>query len=837
MTSLRSTSWFIFCLTAALSAAGCSTDTTSGESGSLNVSLELEGDVQINQVDWLIAGNGMEPMSGTINTSAPGATASVEVFGLPPGENYEIIMTATSVDGETSCSGSAEFDVEVDVSTNVMVMLNCKPPRDLGGVRVNGKFNICADLLKVVVSPLQTSVGNDIDLAAAGDDYEGDDFEFLWEATGGSIDDPSAAETVYTCEEAGNQEVRVIVSDDGFDYCLCDWTVAIRCVEAELCDGVMCDEDEICVDEACVPIGECTEDSDCGPGEICLDNECIPDPDLCTGDEDCGPGEICLDNMCVPDPDFCLEDEDCDLGEICLDNACVPDPDFCLEDEECDTGDICVEGECVPDVDCIDDDDCGDGDLCTEDICTEGVCLNPDVDCDDQNECTANMCEPETGNCDSTNVEDGLPCDDDNGSCLAGECKTNELLGNEFVLVFEDNYTASTQTLFLSGPTATDGVVSITRSAFTEPFSIVPGSVTTVVLPSGSELTSNDVIEVGAGVVVSSDEQITVYGLNQLSQTTDAFAALPTEILGRRHRVMAWSGGINGESQLAVGAIPGPGGNLTTPTNVTITPSAAAGARPAGVPFTITLNPLDAYQLQSTGNLTGTLIESDRPVAVFAGNECANIPNQNTGYCDHVVEQILPVNTWGTEVLSVPLATRTQGDTFRILTDTDGTTVTLAGAAPESISLNAGEFAERLLEGSYRITADQPILVAQYSNGTEWDGVTSDPFMMLIPTAEQFVQAYTFATPGMGFPSNWANVVAETLDAAGGAVLLDGASVPAEAFTSLAGTDFSAAQLPISVGSHTLTAPNPLGLYVYGYAGFDSYGYPGGFSIAAVPVP
>jgi hypothetical protein len=88
----------------------------------------------------------------------------------------------------------------------------------------------------------------------------------------------------------------------------------------------------------------------------------------------------------------------------------------------------------------------------------------------------------------------------------------------------------------------------------------------------------------------------------------------------------------------------------------------------------------------------------------------------------------------------------------------------------------------------------------------------------------------------MGFPENFANIVALTTDAMAGNVMLDGASVPAEAFTQVAGTDYSAAQLPIGVGSHTLEAPNPLGLYVYGFAVRDSYGYPGGFS-AALAVP
>ena len=750
MPGLRSSSWIgLFCA-ATLSFAGCSGEPTSGESGSLNVNLDLEGDVKINQVDWEITGNGMEPMSGTINTSVLGATASVEVFGLPPGTDYLITMTATSADGETSCGGSAEFDVEVGVSTNVMVMLNCKPPRDLGGVRVNGKFNICADLVKVVVSPLQTSVGNDIDLAAAGNDYEGDDFEFLWEATGGSIDDPSAAETFYTCEEVGNHEVRVIVSDDGFNDCMCDWTVAITCVDAELCDGIMCDDGEICVDEVCVPIGECVEDDDCADREICRDFECV---DLCS-----------------------------------------------------------------------------------------------DTQCDDENECTVGMCNPDTGMCDYTDVEDGMACDEENGICIEGECKTNELLGDDFVIVFEANYVCEDEelcgagysppqlTLFLSGPQATDGVVSIPAIGFSQPFSVTPGAVTTVLLPPGSEIRSSDVIEEQAAVRITTNEQITVYGLNHLFQTTDAFAALPTEILGLRHRVMAWNSGLNGPSQLAIGAIPAFEGDETTPTNVTITPASDADGRPAGVPYTVVLEPFDAYQLQSDGDLTGSLIESDRTISVFGGNRCANIPNQGTAWCDHLVEQIPPVTSWGSEALTVPLATRTMGDTFRVLADQDGTEVQLHGASPDSVTLNAGEFAQWNLTESYRISASAPILVAQYSNGTEWDGVVSDPFMMLIPSATQFMPGYTFATPGMGFPANYANIVALTTDAMAGNVEVDGASVPAEDFTELTGTDYSAAQRPISVGSHTLEAPNPLGLYVYGFDVQDSYGYSGGFS-AGVTLP
>ena len=643
------------------------------------------------------------------------------------------------------------------------------------------------------------------DRFAAGDDDENDPFEFLWEATGGSIADPSAASTLYTCEEVGNQIVRVTVSDDGFDYCTCDWSVAITCVDGQPCDDdADCSEGEICDEGLCVPAPECVDDADCGLGEICLDNECVPDLE-CVDDADCGLGEICLDNECVPDLE-CVDDADCGLGEICLDN------------------------ECVPDLECVNDAECEDDDLCTDDLCESGFCSNPPTDCDDDNECTAEICESATG-CSYTDVPDGTDCDEGNGTCTAGECKTNELLGSDFVILFEENFTSTPElTLFLSGPDATDGVVSIASSGFSEPFSITPGTVTMVSLPTGSQLDSTDVVEENVAIQVAAEAQITLHGLNRLQFTTDAFAAVPIEALGRTHRVMAWSGGGNGPSQFAIAAIPGDDGSLSTPTNVTITPSADAGSRLAGVPYSVTLTPYDAYQLQSSGDLTGSLIESDRPIAVYGGNTCGNVPGPNTGVCDHLVEQIPPVTSWGAEALTVPLATRTAGDTYRVLAAQDGTTVSLDGATTETFTLDAGEFEQRVLLGSYRITADAPVLVAQYSNGSDWDGVTSDPFMMLIPSAEQFVNTYTFATPGMGFPANYANVVALTTDAAAGDVVLDGTAVPAGSFTPLAGTAYSAAQLPITIGSHSLAAPNPLGLYVYGFASFDSYGYPGGFS-------
>ena len=89
----------VFGVAFALGVASCSQGTQEGESGSLSLQLTIAGDVEIEEVAWVITGGDMLPMGGTIDTSAPGATASIEVFGLPPsvGKDYTITMEANNL--------------------------------------------------------------------------------------------------------------------------------------------------------------------------------------------------------------------------------------------------------------------------------------------------------------------------------------------------------------------------------------------------------------------------------------------------------------------------------------------------------------------------------------------------------------------------------------------------------------------------------------------------------------------------------------------------------------------------------------------------------------------
>jgi len=405
---------------------------------------------------------------------------------------------------------------------------------------------------------------------------------------------------------------------------------------------------------------------------------------------------------------------------------------------------------------------------------------------------------------------------------------TPDSKGTDFWLAFPGNLSMAALALLVTSDQDTTGTVALPGLGFTRPFMVDASKVTTVVLPPAAALNRSDTTE-NKGIHITAEHEVSVYGLSRLPFTTDAYLALPTDILDTEYIVLGYrnSDVVNG-TQFAIVA-------TADATTVTITPAATTGNRLAGVPYTITLDQGQTYFLRNTGpapnDLSGTVLTSDRPIAVFGGHQCANIP-PGFAACDYIVEQLPPVPTWGKTFVTMPLATRLHGDTFRFLASADGTAVSVNGTVVAR--LDRGEFHEKLITGPAQITADRPILVAQYSNGTQFDGVTSDPFMMLIPPVEQFLDNYTVAALASGSPINFINVVAPS--AAVGTILLDGAAIPEDSFVPIGGSGFAGAQVSVGAGSHTLTGALPFGVVVYSFAFVNSYGYPGGMLFAPLVI-
>lgn len=261
-------SWFGVCLVGVL--LWVSYGSAIEPSGSLSLALVLQEGAEVDRVDWQITGNGIDPMTGSIDIPAPSAPIAIDVPGIAPGDGYQIDLSASSDDGNTTCQGPAAFNAAEGEVTEVHVMLRCTTDFGAGQAQTQALVNSCAYLTWVTVSPLQTSVGNNIDVFADAFDPEGDPIEYLWTGTGGSFADPTAQTTTYTCEQVGDQSIGVTVSDDGFQSCLASYDTQVTCVLGAGCTP----------DGGAQSAGPVTN-RPCGPGscsamEVCVDGSCQP---------------------------------------------------------------------------------------------------------------------------------------------------------------------------------------------------------------------------------------------------------------------------------------------------------------------------------------------------------------------------------------------------------------------------------------------------------------------------------------------------------------------------------------------------------------------------------
>ena len=203
---------------------------------------------------------------------------------------------------------------------------------------------------------------------------------------------------------------------------------------------------------------------------------------------------------------------------------------------------------------------------------------------------------------------------------------------------------------------------------------MTPGAVTSVDLGSAIEMAQTPTAY-RISVSTSPPRRRSPCTASRISvYSTDGFTALPQTAIGTSYEVLGY------DDSAIPGAEPSDFQVVGTQdgTTVTITPTANTASRTAGVPYTVDLDQGQVYELIGSpgADLTGTTITSSAPVSVLSGAQCANIPNGDYSACNYISEEVPPTDEWGTDFVTEPLATRTQGDTFRVLADTANTVVT-----------------------------------------------------------------------------------------------------------------------------------------------------------------
>jgi hypothetical protein len=384
---------------------------------------------------------------------------------------------------------------------------------------------------------------------------------------------------------------------------------------------------------------------------------------------------------------------------------------------------------------------------------------------------------------------------------------------------------SSTLELVIAGRSNTTGQVQIPGLSFTANFSIPAGGTTFVSIPSAARIADSDVPS-NLGIHVTAQDSVALYGLNQCIYASEGFLGLPTAALGQNYFLQSYTNITAGDVAVATGFLVV---GVANGTSVTITPSFTTGTRPVGIPYTVLLDQGNTYALMNpTGDLSGSIISSDQPVAVLGFNQCTVVPHTSLS-CNPLIEQLWPVSVWGTEFYSVPLATRALGDTFRFLAATDGTVVDVNGN-PVAV-LNRGQYFETVLTTLSQITSTHPIQVMQYSNSQFFDNhSSSDPFMMTLPPVTDWGNQYLVGQEDPQFinlyptTGNYENIVVP--NNAVGSILLDGAALPSASFSQIGSSGYSGGALTVTGLTHYLTGPVSFSVLAYSYGTADGYGFP-----------
>ncbi|MCB0770931.1 MAG: gliding motility-associated C-terminal domain-containing protein [Flavobacteriales bacterium] len=405
-------------------------------------------------------------------------------------------------------------------------------------------------------------------------------------------------------------------------------------------------------------------------------------------------------------------------------------------------------------------------------------------------------------------------------------------LGKEFWVGFMFNPPTNNpvMNIFISSDVNTTGNVQVPGLGIDIPFTVIANVTTTVSLDADDVMhtTASEIVD-NKAVLITTADTVAVFAINFQPYSADAAVIYPYRSLGIEYRIFSHRGlefgGTNDYASEFLIVSPQDG------TEVEITTSCATqGGHAAGVPWIVQLDSGETYQVKAVDgvqDLTGSTIVGTpqsgtcRPFAVFSGSSCARVPEPCTA-CDHIVAQNLPRNVWGLTYHSVPFETTT-GYTYRLMSDIDGTLITVDGAAP--ILLNAGEWTNVYNEANaVCFSGNQRFAVAQYMQGVTCSD-NGDPALLILNAEEQRINSVTFATVVSNvITDHYLNVVTNTSDI--GFLTLDGAPVPPAAFSAYpACPSVSHASLLITEGSHTLLSPGGFSAYAYGMGNAESYAY------------
>ncbi|MBK6826942.1 MAG: gliding motility-associated C-terminal domain-containing protein [Chitinophagaceae bacterium] len=423
--------------------------------------------------------------------------------------------------------------------------------------------------------------------------------------------------------------------------------------------------------------------------------------------------------------------------------------------------------------------------------------------------------------------------------------------------------------LYLTTEAAATVTVSIPSSGWSQTVNIPANSVDATILIPKTGTDDARMLNEGLGnraIHIVSDTPIVVFAHMYNTQTSGATMLIPVETYGYKYYALNYSQSQSGSK------VPYTYSNTTSNgtgwyswfyvvaaednTRLEITPSdtTRSGVLP-GNTFTVNLNKGQTYCVmgklvdggnllwQASKDLTGSKVVSVpgndgncHPFALFSGSGGVRFCFGDGG--EVMMQQNFPVQAWGTQYLTYHMLNNTNTDIndhfknfYRISVD-DPTTLVLRNGVPLTGLIN--NFYYEIIDstGGDYITANKPIMVAQYTPGGNRCVNASpiaygDPEMIYLSPIEQGSRdALFYANRKTFIDFNYVNVLVQSTGIP--SLKLDGAVFdPANIITHPKNPAYSVAVARIfgPAGQHRLTCDSIFNATIYGLGYFESYGY------------
>lgn len=416
----------------------------------------------------------------------------------------------------------------------------------------------------------------------------------------------------------------------------------------------------------------------------------------------------------------------------------------------------------------------------------------------------------------------------------------------------------------------------VTYSPYDAAAGLAPGEVAILFLagpkgepgPGMAPCPVDSAVESGAAVVdtgvgesfrIESDVPVVAYQINPYgggsAAVTGASLLLPTS---------AWD-----TNYVVINALPAsvgkPSANIVAHedgTTITIDPVVDLGGGggipngPAGVPVQFMLDAGQHAQLTQDAELTGSVVQSDKPIGLMGGHSGMQVP-VGTAFSDHAEQMIPPIRALGSEYVGVMYRPRVDEPAlWRVVGAVDGTALTWSSDVGGPADLDRGDAVEFITGEPFVVASqdeDHPFFLFTYMSGSNWQpnlsGFGDSDFVISVPT-DQYMPRYVFFTDPTYPETNLVLVRKRTEADVYEDVDLDCAGVVA-GWTAVG--DYEWARVDLSTGDfqgvdgcangrHEISSKGRFGMWIWGWGTPNtsvftqnvSYGYPAGMNVQLI---